>query len=572
MSDPSGTPRDPPIPGDIPPAPPLAGAPAPPLVDRAAEEAARVETERLESVRLQDAINLIATHYNAQGGPPSQRIISPNRRLGNAPMLPPRVMGGNPAPVPAQAGGQAYQPGLLEQLNINPGRAVDGGVDRRHVNSTDSNTLEGKYEIFRELPADLMSLAQYNPSSTEMTFQKLRWAYTGQEAFEDYAHRMGSQARALGVGDVCFKNVLYQSIQPPCAVLCSDMEPSNPLFIYMNKGEYAAAINDRLEPRGARDLIYQQFLERVQKPSEIFDLYLRDKFNLFKRSYPEGQSRIFKDYLESCIRGLHNDILRLKVRDYLANQVLSGRPVQDFESFRSLVQVAVESITNRALAGELDAAETTGTSIQLMNFSYCDSTDAALAKGTLPKNRYKINNVSGGIPSDTEEFDINEFKQYQRWNKYKKTSTREATKDDTCYNCSKTGHFARNCPRNIFSKGNGGVHQVGVTNVPDLPASSDSEDTSSDEDPQVNYVKNTKMRTNPKKYQYPKRKTMNKDKMHAVETQIAYLSKQLADITAHLAPNPSGSGANASSVNVVEFPIDIVDINKEPETDFFHFL
>ena len=68
---------------------------------------------------------------------------------------------------------------------------------------------------------------------------------------------------------------------------------------------------------------------------------------------------------------------------------------------------------------------------------------------------------------------------------------------------------------------------------------------------------------------------MNKDKMHAVEAQIASLSKQLAEITAHIAPNPAGSGASASSVNVVDFPDfpgDILDINKEPEEDIFHFL
>ena len=102
---------------------------------------------------------------------------------------------------------------------------------------------------------------------------------------------------------------------------------------------------------GARDLIFQQFLERTQKPAEIFDLYIRDKYNLFVRSYPSGQSRIFKDYVESTIRGFHNEILRNKVRDNLATQLISGKPVSDFESFRSLVQVAVESITNRALAG-----------------------------------------------------------------------------------------------------------------------------------------------------------------------------------------------------------------------------
>ena len=44
----------------------------------------------------------------------------------------------------------------------------------------------------------------------------------------------------------------------------------------------------------------------------------------------------------------------------------------------------------------------------------------------------------------------------------------------------------------MITKGNGGVNQVGGTNVPGLTASSESEDTSSDEDPKVNYVKNGK--------------------------------------------------------------------------------
>ena len=134
------------------------------------------------------------------------------------------------------------------------------------------------------------------------------------------------------------------------------------------------------------------FLERSQKPAEILDLFLCDKYNLLVRSYPSGQTRIFKDYLESTICGLHNDILRNKVRDYLATQLISGKPVQDFETFRSLVQVAVESITNRALTGELDSAETAGSSIQLMNYSYVNSEDAAPTKGA-SRNRYKVNQI-----------------------------------------------------------------------------------------------------------------------------------------------------------------------------------
>ena len=96
----------------------------------------------------------------------------------------------------------------------------------------------------------------------------------------------------------------------------------------MDKRQYSECINDRLEPRGARDLIFQQFLERTQKPAEIFDLYLCDKFNLFVRSYPSGQMCIFKDFVESTIRGLHNDILRNKVCDYLATQLISGKPLK----------------------------------------------------------------------------------------------------------------------------------------------------------------------------------------------------------------------------------------------------
>ena len=92
----------------------------------------------------------------------------------------------------------------------------------------------------------------------------------------------------------------------------------------MDKRQYSECINDRLEPRGARDLIFQKFLERTQKPAEIFYLYLRDKFYLFVRSYTSGQMRIFKDFVESTICGLHNDILRNKVCNYLATQLISG--------------------------------------------------------------------------------------------------------------------------------------------------------------------------------------------------------------------------------------------------------
>ena len=61
-----------------------------------------------------------------------------------------------------------------------------------------------------------------------------------------------------------------------CMVFITDMEPSMEGYLYMDKRENSAVLNDRLEPRGVRDLIFQQFLERTQKPAKIFDGYLQD--------------------------------------------------------------------------------------------------------------------------------------------------------------------------------------------------------------------------------------------------------------------------------------------------------
>ena len=568
--------------GDNPPVPPPVDTPAPAPAaapsDRAAVDAARMETERL---RLIEAIENFNVHYNVNGGPPLLRLMptSPNGRVGHAPDVPPRVSGSGPAQILAPRGGQAQQPGLQQPLR-NEDRIDDGEAGRLHTSSNpESNTKESKYEVFNPINAELVSRAVYTPTQNETTFQKQRWSYTGQEPFEDFAHRMGSSARSLAVGDVCFKNVLYQSIHPPCTIFILDMEPSADGYIFMDKRTYAEAINDRLEPRGARDLIFQQFLERVQKPAEIFDLYLRDKFQLFLRSYPPGQSRIFKDFVESTIRGLHNEILRNKVRDYLATMLISGKPVTDFESFRSLVQVAVESITNRALAGELDSAETAGTNIQLMNYSYIHSEKVGQTD-TSSKNRYKVNHLDEDNVTIEE---INAFNKFRKYNSNIRRPPREAQEDDVCYNCEKKGHFSRNCPRNMLITKSRGVNQIGATNVPGLVNSSESEDSSSDEDPKINYVNNAKYKNkgHGKTQKYPKK--VQKLRMHAIvesqADQIANLNQEIKELTnmvAALASKPSGLEADTANVNVVNFPDnfpkDISDINKDSSDDIFHFL
>ena len=130
----------------------------------------------------------------------------------------------------------------------------------------------------------------------------------------------------------------------------------------------------------------------------------------------------------------------------------------------------------------------------------------------------------------------------------------------------------RNCPRNMLTRGNGGVNQVGETDVPDLMTSSDS--TSEEDAPKINYVKNAKFAKKGKYQKYPRK--ANRDRINAaVESQseqIASLTKQMSDLMAVLASKPSGAEANTTRIYSVSFPDDVLDINKEAESDIFHFL
>ena len=130
-------------------------------------------------------------------------------------------------------------------------------------------------------------------------------------------------------------------------------------------------------------------------------------------------------------------------------------------------------------------------------------------------------------------------------------------------------------PEICFTRGNGGVNQVGETYVPDLMTSSDSEDSTSEEDaPKINYVKNAKFAKKSKYQKYPRK--ANRDQINAVvesqTEQIASLNQRMSDLMAVLASKPSGEEANTTRINSVSFLDAVLDINKEAKSDIFHFL
>ena len=73
----------------------------------------------------------------------------------------------------------------------------------------------------------------------------------------------------------------------------------------------------------------------------------------------------------------------------------------------------------------------------------------------------------------------------------------------------------------------------------------------------------------------PVKKT-NRDRINAavesLSEQIASLTRQMSDLMAVLDSKPSGAEGNTARINLVTFPDDVLDINKEAESDIFHFL
>ena len=51
-------------------------------------------------------------------------------------------------------------------------------------------------------------------------------------------------------------------------------------------------------------------------------------------------------------------------------QVLSKSRIKTFDQLRKLIQISVENLQSRALAGELDQSKIQGTDLHMMNYSY----------------------------------------------------------------------------------------------------------------------------------------------------------------------------------------------------------
>ena len=158
--------------------------------------------------RAEAAILRFNTNYNPNGGPPfGKRLAKVSLTSQQTSWEPPRVApqgcrrGSTPGPSSRRGPGSSAWSSPTASCWI-------------QRNTRDGNTKESNYGVFDTLDQELIDLTVYNLSQTETVFQKMRWVYTGQEPFKAFVHRMGSSARSLAVGDICFKNTLYQSIKP----------------------------------------------------------------------------------------------------------------------------------------------------------------------------------------------------------------------------------------------------------------------------------------------------------------------------------------------------------------------
>ena len=153
---------------------------------------------------LRAVVNL-QTVYNVNGGPPAERGngrsgAENERRVQNGGSR--RSSGQNPQDSPAPP--------------PNPAQS-DPSV-------ADLASKEGKFSVLDRLePLGIEEEDRYVPDQNEILFSKMKWSFDGQDSFEDYVVRIGGYAPTLGVGEICFKNTLFQSFHPPCSFIVSDM-------------------------------------------------------------------------------------------------------------------------------------------------------------------------------------------------------------------------------------------------------------------------------------------------------------------------------------------------------------
>ena len=172
-------------------------------------------------------------------------------------------------------------------------------------------------------------------------------------------------------------------------------------------------------------------------------------------------------------------------------QVLSKSRIKTFDQLRKLIQISVENLQSRALAGELDQSKIQGTDLHMMNYS-----DVGTDKDKTA-SRYNVYTLD--VNSNIMAAEINEFRQYKKFQKnfqsgkpsrYDQSAVKPiwtATETDQGYHCGSYGHFKINCPRlDLPPTKPAGIHKLASGRVDE-----DSETSSSDSpsETEVNYVR-----------------------------------------------------------------------------------
>ena len=249
---------------------------------------------------------------------------------------------------------------------------------------------------------------------------------------------------------------------------------------------------------------------------------------------------------------------------------------------RRIIQVSVENIQARTIAGELDASDAVGTDISLMNYSY---TNAASSREKERKSRYEVNVIDENL--DEEEIaTFRRFKKYQNQAGFKAKGIkgftvpgRQPAEDDICYNCNGKGHFSRNCPRNNLPGRYQNVNKVEKSNPDTSDDITGNRDTSSsNSDLEIDYVKEKKRpkfnQTKSKKsrrniYQIVEEQGEQITSLNAKMSEVCTLSSQLSELMSTM----SGRKGEVNTLGATSvFPPDVDDINREGNDDIFAVL
>ena len=214
------------------------------------------------------------------------------------------------------------------------------------------------------------------------------------------------------VDDITAKELLFSKMEEETFRMIDDrFRPWTAPFCNMTLQKYANVLGEVFEPKSERESLRLEYVERVQKKDEHFEIYINSKYSLFRKAY-EKNARSWADFYHACTAGLANAKIRKAMHEFVPDSGMSD--YEAFDAYLNKAKAHGQALRRRFADGEISEAHLKGAEAY-----------------SVYKDKYK--NLEKTDKREIHAIPTSKFS--------------NASDQRTCWSCKQEGHFMRECPR-----------------------------------------------------------------------------------------------------------------------------